>query len=42
MHPTQKEMTDEELTEDIQHSIDQALNGKSSSEDEIREAFSEC
>jgi len=35
-------MSDEELTEEIQESINKALDGEGASEEEVREAFSDC
>lgn len=37
-----KSMTDEELAESLQESIERALNGESASKEEVEEFFSEC
>jgi len=38
----EKKMTNDELAEEIQESIEAALNGESASKEQVEEFFSEC
>lgn len=37
-----KSLTDEELAESLQESVERAINGESASKEEVEEFFSEC